>query len=107
MFQIVCALALDVPSVLQDIESLNGVSPNVCMCLSSDSKGAYVHGLSLVTEGVSPMEEMKNLSAAPGGDGVRMNLLPGAPGIGAICVSAARRLWSPAPGCLRAMEDGV
>ena len=51
MFQIMCALALEVPSVLQDIESLNGVSPNVglscepcghadhtggdCTCLSS------------------------------------------------------------------------
>ena len=66
MFQIVCALALEVTSVLQDIESLNGVSPNVslscepwghtdhtgkdCTCLSSDSTGAYVHGLSLVTD---------------------------------------------------------
>ena len=57
MFQIVCALALEVPSVLQDIESLHGVSSNVslscepwghidytgkdCTCLSSDSTGAY------------------------------------------------------------------
>ena len=56
MFQIVCALALDVPSVLQDIESLHGVSPNVslscepwghtdhtgrdCARLSLDSMGA-------------------------------------------------------------------
>ena len=39
MFQIVCALALDVPSVLQDIESLNGVSPNVS--LSCEPWGAY------------------------------------------------------------------
>ena len=29
MFQIVCALVLEVPSVLQDIASLHGVSPNV------------------------------------------------------------------------------
>ena len=73
MFQIVCVLALEVPLVLQDIESLNGVSPNVslscepwghthhtggdCTCLSSGSTDAYVHGLSLATEGVSPMEE--------------------------------------------------
>ena len=58
MFQIVCALALEVPSVLRDIESLHGVSPNAslscelfghadhngrdCECLSSDSTGAYV-----------------------------------------------------------------
>ena len=94
MFQIVCALALEVPSVLQDIESLHGVSPNVslscepwghtdhtgrdCTCLSADSTGTYVHDLSLATKEVSPMEEMEDLSAAPGGDGVRMSLLPGA-----------------------------
>ena len=96
-FQIVCALALEVPSVLQDIESLNGVSHNVslsckpwghtgkdCMCLSSDSTGAYVHGLSLATEGVSPMEEMEDLAAAPGGDGVRMILLSGAGRAGSV-----------------------
>ena len=62
----VCASALEVPSVLLDIESLHGLSPNVilscepwgymdhsgggCECLSSDSTGAYVHDLSLVTE---------------------------------------------------------
>ena len=40
--------------------------------------GAYVHGLSLVTEGVSSMEEIENLSAAPSGDGARMDMLPGA-----------------------------
>ena len=63
MFQIVCALALEVPSVLLDLESMHGLSPNVsldcepwghmghngegCGCLSSDSTGAYVHDLSL------------------------------------------------------------
>ena len=96
MFQIVCALALEVPSVLQDIESLNGVSPNVglscepwghadhtggdCTCVSSDSTGAYVHGLSLATGGGgggSPMEEIVDLSAAAGVDGERMDLLSG------------------------------
>ena len=62
MFQIVCALTLEVPSVLRDIESLHGVSPNVslscepwghtdhngrdCECLSSESTGAYVYDLS-------------------------------------------------------------
>ena len=94
MFQIVCALALVVPSVLQDIESLNGMSPNLrlscepwghidhtgtaCTCLSSDSTGVYVHGLSLATEGASPMEKMEDLSTAPGGDGAQMSLLSGA-----------------------------
>ena len=63
MFQIVCALALEVPSVLLDLESVHGLSPNVildcepwghmdhdgvgCECLSSYSTGAYVHDLSL------------------------------------------------------------
>ena len=31
MFQIVCVLALEVPLVLRDIESLHGVSPNVIL----------------------------------------------------------------------------
>ena len=65
MFQIVCALVLEVPSVLLDLESLHGLSPNVILacepwghmdhggggseCLSSDSTGAYVHDLSLAS----------------------------------------------------------
>ena len=72
MFQIVCTLALEVPSVLRDIESLHGVSPNVslscepwghtdhtgmdCVCLSSDSTGAYVHDISQATQEASPVE---------------------------------------------------
>ena len=67
MFKIVCALALEVPSVRLDLESLHGLSPNVilayepwenidhdgegCECLSSDSTGAYVHDLSLAPYG--------------------------------------------------------
>ena len=55
MFQIVCALALDVPEILHELEQLRGVSPNVlllcepwgymqhaakdCVCLSSDRMG--------------------------------------------------------------------
>ena len=75
MFQIVCALVLEVPSVLLDLESLHGLSPNVilacepwghmdhggggCECLSSDSAGAYVHDLSLASCGrdSSPVKE--------------------------------------------------
>ena len=64
MFQIVSALALEVPAFLQNIENIWGVSPDVqlscepwgyvdhsgggCECLSSDRTGAYVHGLSLM-----------------------------------------------------------
>ena len=75
MFQIVCALALEVPSVRLDLRSLHGLSPNViltcepwgnmdhsgggCKRLSSDSTGAYVHDLSLASCGhdFSPVTE--------------------------------------------------
>ena len=69
MFHIVCALALEVPSVLLDLEIMHSLSPNVildcepwghmdhngegCECLSSESTGAYVHDLSLVACGTS------------------------------------------------------
>ena len=62
-----CALALKVPSVLLDLESVHSLSPNVildcepsghvdhngewCECLSLDGTGAYVHDLSLATCG--------------------------------------------------------
>ena len=87
MFQIVCALALEVPLVLRDIVSLHGVSPNVSLSCEPwghtdhtgrDSTGAYVHDLSLTTREASPVEEMADLSATPGGDGARMSQLPGA-----------------------------
>ena len=75
MFQIVSALVLEVPSVLLDLESLHGLSPNVilacepwghmdhdgegCECLSSNSTRAYVHDLSLASCGrdTSPVTE--------------------------------------------------
>ena len=94
MFQIVCALALEVPLVLQDIESLHGVSPNVilscepwghmdhsggdCACLSSDSTGTYVHDLSLTTREASPVENRDDLSSFPGGDYSRESQIAGA-----------------------------
>ena len=74
-----CVLALEVPSVLLDIESLHGMSPNVilscepwghmdhsgggCECLSSDSTGAYVHDLSLVMEEAASAEAREDLSS--------------------------------------------
>ena len=64
MFQIRSTLALEVPTFLQGIARLRGVSPNVqlysepwghvdhsdvnCACLSSDRTGAYVHDLALI-----------------------------------------------------------
>ena len=67
MFQIVCALVLEVPSVLLDLENLHGLSPNVilaceqwghmnhsgggCECFFLDSTGAYVHDLSFASCG--------------------------------------------------------
>ena len=80
MFQIVCALALEVPSVLLDIESLHDLSPNVilpcelrghvnhsgggCECISSDSTDAYVHGLPLIAEEVPSTEARDEESSA-------------------------------------------
>ena len=118
MFQI----ALEVPSVLQDIDKLHGVSPNVslscepwghtdhtgvdCTCVSSDSTGAYVHGLSLTTEEVPPMEDTEAISTATGGDGARMDLLAGA-GVGRPgSVPFVSQRPGAIPGCLRAVEDG-
>ena len=84
------AAELEVPSVLWDIESLHGVSPNVilscepwghldhsggdCECLSSDSTGAYVHDLSLATKEASPVEAREDLSSFPSGDYSRESL---------------------------------
>ena len=81
MFQIVSALALEVPAFLQTIEDLRGVSPDLqlscepwghadhigggCGCLSSDRTGAYIHRLSL----------MPRVSA--GGSGARMGHVSG------------------------------
>ena len=59
MFQIVCALVLDVPAAAECLMNFKGISPNVllafepwghvdhtgveCRCRSSDQTGAYVH----------------------------------------------------------------
>ena len=87
MFQIVCALALEVPSVLLDIENLHGPSPNVilscepwghmdhsgggCECLSSDSTGTYVHDLSMVTEETQSAEAREQESSVHSVDCLR------------------------------------
>ena len=71
MFQVVCALALEVPEVLLKLRCLNGVSPNVvlacepwghighcnegCECLSFDRTVAYVHDLSLASCDILPV----------------------------------------------------
>ena len=90
MFQIVCALALEVPAVLLELRQLKGVSPNAtiacepwghmnhddggCECLSSDRTGAYVHELVLAASsrdlisdsGASPHAVSSGLSGVPG-----------------------------------------
>ena len=89
MFQIVSALALEVPTFLQDIAKLQGVSPNVqlccepwghvdhsgvdCGCLSSDSTGTYVHGLSLVPREGLPELGLEDFSTSTGEDGAWMS----------------------------------
>ena len=63
MFQIVSTMALELPSFLEDLENLRGISPNVhldyepwghmnhedinCGCQSSDRTAAYVHDLTI------------------------------------------------------------
>ena len=89
MFQIVSALVLEVPTFLQEIDKLQGVLPNVqlscepwghvdhsgvdCGCLSSDSTGAYVHSLSLISREGSPERGLEDFSTPPGEDGARMS----------------------------------
>ena len=84
MFQIVCALALDVPEVLQELELLRGIPPNVqlscelwghlnhadidCVCLSSDRTGAYIHELSVASSSPdSSLDTWLPPAAAPTG----------------------------------------
>ena len=80
MFQIVSALALEVPAFLQNIENLWGVSPDVhllcepwghvdhsggdCECLSSNRTGAYDH-------------DLEDASVHTGGSGARMSHVSG------------------------------
>ena len=63
MFQIVSTVALELPSILAELENLRGISPNVhlhcepwghinhedinCGCQSSDRTAAYVHDLTV------------------------------------------------------------
>ena len=83
MFQIVSALALEVPAFLQNIGNVCGVAPAVqlscepwghadhsggsCGCLSSDRTGAYVHGLSLMTRESLTVPELEDVSVSTGG----------------------------------------
>ena len=93
MFQIVSALALEVPVFLQNIGNLRGVSPDVqlscepwghadhsgggCGCLSSDRTGAYVHGLSLMPMESLTVPELEDVSVFTGGSGARMSHVSG------------------------------
>ena len=78
MFQIILALALEVPTFLQSIERLRGMSPDVhlacepwghvdhrdghCDCLSSDRMAAYVHDLALMPRECLPVSEEEDAS---------------------------------------------
>ena len=89
MFQIVSALALEVPAFLQNIDNLRGVSPDVhlscepwghvnhsggdCACLSSDRTGAYVHDLALMPQEYLTVSELEDASVHTGGSGARMS----------------------------------
>ena len=106
MFQIFSTLALEVPTFLQFMHELQGVSPNVqlysepwghvyhsddnCGCLSSDRMASYVHGLSLMPQGDVPVSEDGDASVHTEESCARMNhaysLGVGRPGIGAVCI---------------------
>ena len=131
MFQIVCALALDVPEVLLEIGQLNGVAPNVtlacepwghmhhdngsCECLSSDRTRAYVHELALATSFRETWYRRcgffrPNRSSGRSWCGFfglwRACTLGGhASGFGAIRVPSARCLQQAALGCVQVVAD--
>ena len=81
------------PAILQNIENLWGVSPDVqlscepwghadhsgggCECLSSDRTGAYVHGLSLMPRESLPISELEDVSVSTGGSGAQMSHVSG------------------------------
>ena len=85
MFQIVSALALEVPAFLQNIEDLRGVSPDVQ--LSCEPWGhvvgvvnasprivrvlMFMHGLSLMPKDCVPVSELEDVSVSTGGSGAR------------------------------------
>ena len=93
MFQLVSALALEVPTFLQNIENLRGVSPDVqlscepwghvddsvgdCEWLSSDRTGAYVHDLPLMPKEYLSALELEDASVHTGGSGARMSHVSG------------------------------
>ena len=98
MFQIMLTLALEVPTFLQNIEGLQGVSPNVqwghvdhsdvnCDCLSSDRTAAYVHDLALMPRECLNVSEVEDATVYTEESG-KPRLLHGCgtAGIGAICV---------------------
>ena len=89
MFQIISALALEVPTFLQNIENLRGVSPDVylycepwghvdhrdgnCDCLSSDQTAVYVHDLALMPWECLTVSEVEDASVHNGESGARMS----------------------------------
>ena len=85
MFQIVSALALEVPAFLQNIDVQLSCEPwghvdhsgGGCECLSSDRKGNYVHGLSLRPRESLPIPALEDISLSTGGSGARMSHVSG------------------------------
>ena len=88
MFQVVSALALEVPAFLQNIYNLRGVSPDVqlscepwgygdhsgggCECLSS-----ACHDLSHMPKEYLPMSELRDTSVSTEGSGARISHVSG------------------------------
>ena len=123
MFQIVSALALEVPAFLHNIENLWGVSPDVQLSCKPwghvDHSGGGCGCLSSYRTGARFVPHDKGVFACVGTGGRFCHYRgkwcadqpciwyrSGVAGIGAIRVSSTRRLWPPAPGCVCAVEDG-
>ena len=73
MCQIISTLTLEVPSFLEAMAGLRGMSPNVqlysdahCLCLSSDRTAAYVHELALMPREPFPSSAVGDASVHTG-----------------------------------------
>ena len=117
MFQIVCALVLDVPAPAECFTNVHGVSPNVllscepwghinhsgseCCCRSSNHTGAYVHEITFhhPVSTSEPAAVLSHHQPASGGD-----VLPAA-GVPGVLASLSDGVPSVRPGLVPFVSD--